>query len=370
MAIYSSFYYFFSPFENGSTGQHQQWQDMKHWPYGKKKPVMKHNESLGRTTEIAKIASLTLFIFVNWLKKSKDLDFFFTMLCSVRDLDAKHRRASIHWARSRAAFLKVLTTCFNDEIIKKKESIHTVRLRKKTNKKTYIRSVWRENETEKQCRRFTADLPRWNRSILCGEKESREALRAPEVPEPQRAALQATKGISAGGYITQPYVSGAGVTSSSSSSRALNHRWCSERSKEFEGVGSPRNAGTFLFNQKKKSVALPWKRGFVCWRFPVAPWRYLSSGVEAAVCFQLAGRLYRQFDPENHIQVGTGGNRPQTATVLGLNSLALAFGIPKIFEYLNEAVSPAKETDNSIIFTNYFCAPTAGLRLLPWQGSQ
>lgn len=127
---------FFSPFENGSTGQHQQWQDMKHWPYGKKKPVMKHNESLGRTTEIAKIASLTLFIFVNWLKKSEDLEFFFTMLCSVRDLDAKHRRASIHWARSRAAFLKVLTTCFNDEIIlKKKESIHTVRLRKKNTKK-------------------------------------------------------------------------------------------------------------------------------------------------------------------------------------------------------------------------------------------
>lgn len=90
-------------------------------------------------------------------------------------------------------------------------------------------------------------------ALLCVAKESREALRAPEVPEPQRAALQATKGISAGGYITHPYVSGAGVrSSSSSSSRALNHRWCSERSKEFEAVGSPRNAGTFLFNQKKK----------------------------------------------------------------------------------------------------------------------
>lgn len=110
----------FPPFENGSTGQHQQWQNMKHWPYGKKKPVMKHNESLGRTTKIAKIGSLTLFIFVHWLNKSEDLEFFFTMLCSVRDLDTKHRRVSIHWARSRATFLKVLTACFNDEIIIKK----------------------------------------------------------------------------------------------------------------------------------------------------------------------------------------------------------------------------------------------------------
>lgn len=54
---------FLPPFENGSTGQHQQWQNMKHWPYGKKRPVMKHNESLGRTTKIAKIGSLTLFYF-------------------------------------------------------------------------------------------------------------------------------------------------------------------------------------------------------------------------------------------------------------------------------------------------------------------
>lgn len=42
----------------------------------KKRNVMKHDESLGRNTEIAKIGSLTHFIFVffvNWLKKSKDL---------------------------------------------------------------------------------------------------------------------------------------------------------------------------------------------------------------------------------------------------------------------------------------------------------
>lgn len=37
---------------------------------------MKHNESLGTTTKIAKIIGLTLFIFVNRLKKSKDLFFF------------------------------------------------------------------------------------------------------------------------------------------------------------------------------------------------------------------------------------------------------------------------------------------------------
>lgn len=108
---------------------------MKHWPYGKKKPVMKHNESLGRTAKIAKIGSLTLFIFVNWLKKSEDLEIFFTMLCSVRDLDAKQRRASIHWARSRATFLKVLTTCFNNEIIKKKNLYTPYAYAKKNTKK-------------------------------------------------------------------------------------------------------------------------------------------------------------------------------------------------------------------------------------------
>lgn len=137
--------FFFSPFENGSTGQHQQWQNMKHWPYGKKKPVMKHNESLGRTTKIAKIGCLTLFIFVNWLNKSEDLEFFFTMLCSVRDLDTKHRRVSIHWARSRATFLKVLTACFNDEIIIKKNLYTSYAYAKKQQQKnTHTICVKRE----------------------------------------------------------------------------------------------------------------------------------------------------------------------------------------------------------------------------------
>lgn len=71
-------------------------------------------------------------------------------------------------------------------------------------------------------------------ALLCVAKESREALRAPEVHEPQRAALQATKGISAGGYITHPYVSGAGV-----------------RSKEFEAL-VPRGTPALFSSTKKK----------------------------------------------------------------------------------------------------------------------
>lgn len=139
-------------------------------------------------------------------------------------------------------------------------------------------------------------------------KESREALRAPEVPEPLRTALHATKGISAGGYITQPYVSGAGVTSSSSLLRALNHRWCSEISKESEAL-FPRGTPA-LFSPTKKDALRYHESPAFCWRFPIAPPRYLSSGVGAAVCYKLAGRLYRLFNPGNHIQVGTGGNRP------------------------------------------------------------
>lgn len=97
-------------------------------------------------------------------------------------------------------------------------------------------------------------------ALLCVAKESREALRAPEVPAPQRAALQATKGISAGGYITHPYVSGASVRSSSSSwSRALNHRWCSERSKEFEAVVPRGTRALFSSTKKKKKCCVTMK---------------------------------------------------------------------------------------------------------------
>lgn len=82
----------------------------------------------------------------------------------------------------------------------------------------YILNVWRENETEKPCWQFTADLPWWNNSSVCKKREAWSTQSAlTEVPEPQRTPLQATKGISAGGDITQPYVSAAGGTSSSSS---------------------------------------------------------------------------------------------------------------------------------------------------------
>lgn len=227
---------------------------MKHWPYGKKKPVMKHNESLGRTTKIAKIASLTLFIFVNWLKKSKDLEFFFTMLCSVRDLDAKHRRASIHWARSRAAFLKVLTTCFNDEIIIKKriythrtptqkkqqKNIHTICVKREWNRETVqtvhcwsapvkpLYTVWRKREPwSAQSTRgpwTTVSCFAGNQRHICGRLHH------------TAICVWSRRNI---------------IIIIVESSEPPVVFWKIER---VWGVGSPRNAGTFLFNQTKKKV--------------------------------------------------------------------------------------------------------------------
>lgn len=176
------------------------------------------------------------------------------MLCSVRDVDAKHRRASIHWARSRATFLKVLTACFNDEIIIKKRiyTHHTPTQQKKQTKKKHTYDLCEERMKQRNSADGSLLICPGETALLCVAKESREALRAPEVPAPQRAALQATKGISAGGYITHPYVSRAGVrSSSSSSSRALNHRWCSERSKEFEAL-VPRGTPALFSSTKKK----------------------------------------------------------------------------------------------------------------------
>lgn len=97
------------------------------------------------------------------------------------------------------------------------KSVHTLCVRREWNHET-VPTVHRGSAQVKEC--------------CCVEEK-----RAVKHPEQQRSLNHiGLLCIHADGDITQPYVSGAGVTSSPSLSRGLKHWRCSERFKEFEAL--------------------------------------------------------------------------------------------------------------------------------------
>lgn len=114
--------------------------------------------------------------------------------------------------------------------------------------------MWRENETEKQCRRFTADLPRWNRATVCSKREpwSAQSTRGPWTTEScfagnQRHICGRLHHTSICVWSRRKII----IIIIVESSEPPVVFWKIQR---VWGVGSPRNAGTFLFNQKKKKM--------------------------------------------------------------------------------------------------------------------
>lgn len=185
--------------------------------------------------------------------ENENLEFFFKLLCSVTLLErlgctAHKRIPSLEAVKSNIS--AGFDHLFHDENCPKKIHTHHTPTQKK-----YKLYVWRENETEKPCRQFTADLPWWNNAAVCKKREpwSTQSTRGPWTTENCFAGNQSHicrrrhhKDI----YIR---VSEAGVTSSStSSSKALTHWQCSERFKEFEALVPCGTSALFSSTRKNK----------------------------------------------------------------------------------------------------------------------